>query len=223
MSKSPVHEYEGKKTSITWDQRLCIHASECVRAEGPLFESGRKPWANPDTVDPEEVEEVVLRCPSGALSFRNAEGENPETAPDTNTVTVVYNGPLYVSGDLDIDGVPENLPDDMPGVRFRAALCRCGESRRKPFCDNSHLKSEFRDPGAVGKKGDNIESLSGPLVIRSAKNGPLLLQGNFRIVAGTGREQFRGTKAALCRCGGSDNKPFCDGSHKTNGFEAEGV
>lgn len=219
MSKSPVHEYEGKQTRISWDQRLCIHASECVRAEGTLFEYGRKPWAKPDEAGRDEVEEVILRCPSGALAFRDADGNNPETAPDTNTVMVVYNGPLYVSGDLDIEGAP----DDMPGVRFRAALCRCGKSRRKPFCDNSHLKSEFRDAGAVGKKGDNIESLSGPLVVRSAKNGPLLLQGNFRIVAGTGRERFRGSKAALCRCGGSENKPFCDGSHKTNGFEAEGV
>lgn len=219
MSKSPVHDYEGKQTSVTWDQRLCIHASECVRAEGPLFVYGRKPWAQPDEVAPEEVEEVVLRCPSGALTFRNAHGVNPETAPDANTVTVVYNGPLYVTGDLEIEGAPE----DMPGVSFRAALCRCGKSRRKPFCDNSHLNSDFRDAGAVGKKGDNIESISGPLAIRCAKNGPLLLQGNFRIVAGTGRDQFHGTKAALCRCGESDNKPFCDGSHKTNGFEAEGV
>ena len=217
MSKSPVHDYDGQQTGISWDQRLCIHASECVRAEGSLFEYGRKPWAKPDEASPEEVEDIVLRCPTGALTFRNANGENPEKASGENTVTVVYNGPLYVTGDLDIEGAP----DDMPGVRFRAALCRCGKSRRKPFCDNSHLKSEFRDAGAVGKKGDNVESLSGPLSIRLARNGPLLLQGNFRIVAGSGRERFRGTKAALCRCGDSENKPFCDGTHKRNGFEAE--
>jgi CDGSH-type Zn-finger protein len=31
---------------------------------------------------------------------------------------------------------------------------------------------------------------------------------------------LRATKVAFCRCGGSQNKPFCDGSHRTNGFKS---
>jgi CDGSH-type Zn-finger protein len=57
-------------------------------------------------------------------------------------------------------------------------------------------------------------------------NGPLIVEGPCRIVTPDGRELFPpprkdGTPAqviVLCRCGGSANKPFCDGTHKRNGF-----
>jgi CDGSH-type Zn-finger protein len=42
-------------------------------------------------------------------------------------------------------------------------------------------------------------------------------------VSGTGRTVDRCVKTALCRCCGSSNKPFCDGTHKTNGFRASGA
>jgi CDGSH-type Zn-finger protein len=50
-----------------------------------------------------------------------------------------------------------------------------------------------------------------PVRIRiiAAKNGPLLVEVNGRV------------EAALCRCGGSGNKPFCDGTHAKIGFQAE--
>ena len=54
--------------------------------------------------------------------------------------------------------------------------------------------------------------------VRPAENGPLLLRGNIRVVDGEGNVMFEGNRAALCRCGGSANKPFCDGTHKSNGF-----
>jgi CDGSH-type Zn-finger protein len=57
-------------------------------------------------------------------------------------------------------------------------------------------------------------------------NGPLAVEGPCRIVTPDGRELIPpprkdGTPAqviVLCRCGGSGNKPFCDGTHKRNGF-----
>jgi CDGSH-type Zn-finger protein len=59
--------------------------------------------------------------------------------------------------------------------------------------------------------------------IRCRENGPLLVQAPFRIVDHLGNEftlpvgkEF----VALCRCGNSKNKPFCDGSHKTCAFVA---
>ena len=69
--------------------------------------------------------------------------------------------------------------------------------------------------------GPGFEKAGGPLEIKRAPNGPLLLNGNFTIVTGAGRESWRGSKAALCRCGQSKNKPFCDGAHAAAGFEAE--
>jgi CDGSH-type Zn-finger protein len=145
------------------------------------------------------------------------DGEAAETAPDANTVMVSNNGPLCVSGELEVDGAAE----DMPGVRSRAALCRCGDSKNKPFCDNTHEDSGFKDHGAVGETGSGFDAPGGKLAIKRAPDGPLLLNGNFAILSGSGRVSWRGTKAALCRCGQSKNKPFCDGAHKAAGFKAD--
>lgn len=119
--------------------------------------------------------------------------------------------PLHIAG----------APDDMPGIRTRAALCRCGRSANKPFCDNSHEGSEFRDRGAVGTTGDPATPDGGPLDIIPSTNGPLVLNGNLALVTGHGRPAWRGAKTALCRCGGSANKPFCDGTHSRIGFTSD--
>jgi CDGSH-type Zn-finger protein len=63
--------------------------------------------------------------------------------------------------------------------------------------------------------------VGGPLTIKHAKNGPLLLIGQFEIVASSGRGAWRGARAALCRCGRSQNKPFCDGGHAKADFTAD--
>ena len=217
MSDKKVVRYEGADADVQWDGRLCIHIGECGRAKNELFVGGRQPWCKPDSATPDEVVDVVTRCPTGALSFTRKDGGPEESAQSENVVMVMYNGPLYLRGDLEIDGAPA----DMQGVRFRAALCRCGESKNKPFCDNSHEAAGFKDYGAVGESGDGFDAPGGALKVGKAANGPLLLNGNFTIIAASGRKAWTGTKAALCRCGHSNNKPFCDGTHKSAGFEAE--
>lgn len=54
-------------------------------------------------------------------------------------------------------------------------------------------------------------------------NGPFLVEGPFKLVDAEGNEyQLDGSKPAyaLCRCGSSANRPFCDGAHKSSGFES---
>ena len=53
-------------------------------------------------------------------------------------------------------------------------------------------------------------------------NGPLLVTGPFRLTDADGNEYelVAGKKYNLCRCGGSTNKPFCDGTHSKIGFAA---
>ncbi|MGB5644340.1 MAG: CDGSH iron-sulfur domain-containing protein [Gammaproteobacteria bacterium] len=216
MSKEKVTTYQGKNIDVLWDSRLCIHIGECGYSAGELFVGGRDPWCSPDLEMDDNVKEIVKRCPSGALTYNDKKNADNELAAQCNTVRVVYNGPLYIQGELHI----ENTPQDMPGISYRAALCRCGKSGNKPFCDNSHLKAGFEDFGAVGEKGDGVEQEGGKLTIKSVVNGPLLLSGNFAIIASSGRIAWQGKQAALCRCGDSKNKPFCDGSHKEAGFEA---
>ena len=99
-------------------------------------------------------------------------------------------------------------------------MCRCGQSKNKPFCDNSHEKANFRDYGAVGDKGTGLENTGGKLSISALADGPLILTGNLTIKNGSGRVAWSGTEVALCRCGASKNKPFCDGSHRDVGFKS---
>lgn len=218
MSSDKVFDYPGEKITVRWDGRLCIHVGECGRAANALFEAGRTPWCQPDLTGVDDVADVVVRCPTGALTWVGSDPSvPPETAAARNSIHVANHGPLYFEGDLQIDGAG----DDMDGVRFRAALCRCGQSNNKPFCDNSHEADGFVDRGAVGTMEVGGDPGPGTLTVRRAPNGPLLLSGPFTLYAGSGRVAQQGEKAALCRCGASKNKPYCDGSHRAAGFEAE--
>jgi CDGSH-type Zn-finger protein len=61
-------------------------------------------------------------------------------------------------------------------------------------------------------------------VIRASKNGPYLIPGSMLLVDEDGNPTENSRKmVALCRCGGSKHKPYCDGTHKTNGFTADEV
>jgi len=215
MSVSPLFRYPGKAADVVWDGRLCIHVGECTRAKGDLFVGGRKPWCEPDLAAVAEVAEVCDRCPSGALVYEVKDGSRVEQPAPRNTIQASYHGPLFARGDLAIEGAGS----DMPGVRFRAALCRCGQSQRKPFCDNSHEVAEFKDSGAVGETGEGLSAEGGTLEIKPLKDGPLKVTGNLTLIAGSGLERWRGAQTWLCRCGGSKNKPFCDGTHKKIGFK----
>lgn len=217
MSDSKITKYAGKSAEVSWHGGLCIHIGECGRAKGDLFVGSRQPWCQPDLASDDQVQDVIMRCPSGALSVEFADGSRQETATPANTINVAYNGPLFVRGELEIEGAPA----DAPGLKFRAALCRCGQSKNKPFCDNSHESAGFRDYGAVGETGEPNPESGGPLTIKPVKDGPLMVKGNVTISGGSGRTSWSGKKVALCRCGASANKPFCDGSHKKTGFTSD--
>ena len=146
-----IHVYPGDAVDVSWDGRLCIHVGECGRSEGELFVGGRNPWCDPNLAgSADRVAEVCQRCPTGALTYVRKDGGAAEVAPGRNQVVVANDGPLYFTGALDIDGAAA----DQVGVKFRAALCRCGASKNKPFCDNSHRDVGFEDHGAVGSTGD---------------------------------------------------------------------
>jgi CDGSH-type Zn-finger protein/uncharacterized Fe-S cluster protein YjdI len=217
MSKDKPLEFAGEQIDVTWVGDLCIHVGECGRAKGELFIGGRKPWCQPDVTSSEEVIDVVERCPTGALTYQRKDDGEAESAAPENTAVVAVNGPLFLRGKLQI----ANAPGDAPGLAFRAALCRCGQSKNKPFCDNSHLAAKFEDYGAVGDRGKPLDEVGGALQVTAAKDGPLLLKGKLTLVNGSGQRAWQGEQVALCRCGASENKPFCDGKHKEIGFSSD--
>lgn len=214
-----VHEYDGEDVDVTYDVRRCIHVRECVRGLPEVFDPDRRPWVDPDGAPPDELAEVIERCPTGALHYRRADGRE-EVVPGTNTVTVAADGPHYVRGDVEIAS-----PDgDVLLSDTRVALCRCGASANKPLCDGSHRDVEFEASGTVADNSGapNAPETGGTLSVVPAPNGPLQLYGGFEIRGADDDSHVSASDVWLCRCGASGNKPFCDGTHARIGFSTEG-
>jgi CDGSH-type Zn-finger protein len=226
-----------------------------------------------------------------------------KTNPKDKHVVISKNGPYLVSGGIPLL-IQEIVPDQdgmswdwKAGNTFETgseySLCRCGQSRKAPFCDGSHVRTGFvgeetasRTPYARQAKqfdgptlilsdaenlcafarfcdpGGKIWSLieqtddtdarnlvireamhcpAGRLVIHDKKtrkeieeplepsigivedpalgcSGPLWVQGGIPIESADGKRYETRNRVTLCRCGASDNKPFCNGSHASMKF-----
>jgi CDGSH-type Zn-finger protein/uncharacterized Fe-S cluster protein YjdI len=206
-----VEEIEGKDLTLLYDGKKCIHARFCVTGAPKVFLANVKgPWIQPDAMNVAGLVEIAHACPSGAIRYRRKDGKADETPPPVNLVAVREAGPYAVRGDIRLDG--------QSGIT-RATLCRCGASKNKPFCDGSHHDAGFSASGEPSTgKAEMLAVRDGPLAIDPQTDGPLHIRGNLEITSGTGRVVARVTSARLCRCGASNSKPFCDGSHARIGF-----
>jgi CDGSH-type Zn-finger protein/uncharacterized Fe-S cluster protein YjdI len=211
-----VREYADKEIVISYDARRCIHAAECTRGLPAVFDNARRPWIMPSGANADEIAEVITKCPSGALHFTRLDGGEAETSPEDNTIVPNPGGPLCVRGRIQLRSADGSLI-----VKdTRLTLCRCGKSHNKPFCDNSHRAAGFDDPGSVAESGGPTATKDG-LSLTASLNGPLLAEGAFILRGAGGQGQYQATNGELCRCGGSGNKPFCDGTHQRIGFRSE--
>jgi len=213
-------------------------------------------------------------------------------------IQITKNGPYLVSGDLPLseqwiatNAEGESL-DYREGKKYPAqpqyALCRCGQSGNKPFCDGSHTKVQFDGTETVshGPYLEQAETIEGPTMlltdqenlcafarfcdpkgriwnlVQQADNpetrrvveheaghcpagrlvvwdretgkaiepkfepslgliedtakkvrGPIWVRGGVPIVSADGKTYEIRNRVTLCRCGRSDNKPFCNGAH----------
>ncbi len=205
---------EGRDLTLIYEGKKCIHSRFCVTWGPKVFIANVKgPWINPDNMPTEALTEIAHVCVSGAIRYKRKDGQPDEAAPPVNLVSVRENGPYAIRADIQLDGEP--------AVSHRLTLCRCGASKNKPFCDGSHNEVKFAASGEPPTgKADMLPVRDGPLAIDPQTDGPLQVRGNVEIISGTGRVVARLTSAKLCRCGGSNTKPFCDGSHARNGFRS---
>jgi CDGSH-type Zn-finger protein len=213
-------------------------------------------------------------------------------------VTITKNGPYLVAGKLPLSKVisivgSENEPEEWKkGKQYpeheKYALCRCGKSQNKPYCDGTHIKIGFNGEETASKKkySNQCEIINGPeldlldakkfcsnarfcqlsgdtwhnversddlnarkIAIKTASNcpsgrlvacnkktknpyekkfepsidmiedpqlkvsGPIWLKGGIELESADGSKYEIRNRMTLCRCGKSNNKPFCDGSH----------
>lgn len=134
-----------------------------------------------------------------------------------NSIMVRPNGPLICKGDTEITLL--NAEDEIILKDKEFALCRCGLSKNKPFCDGSHKTQDEDMPQSfTDEREEELSSLSGDLTITVKVNAMYSLKGPVTIFSRDGLSKTTRTKGALCRCGHSEKKPFCDAKHKQCGF-----
>lgn len=135
--------YEGAGITVYDDRSRCAHAGTCTAGLPSVWRLGQEPWIDARTGGAAEIAEVVRSCPSGALTYALPGEPTPVEELLPAEIVAVPDGPLHVRG-----GIPVVTPaGETYEVRNRQTLCRCGQSRNKPFCDGSHWDAGFRDPG----------------------------------------------------------------------------
>jgi len=212
----------GKVVTIRFDHSRCIHSRHCVLGEPAVFVANKPgEWIYPDAATPEHIAIVAHNCPSGAITYERNDGVEGEINPLVNVARLRENGPVAIHAELQIAGAADG------SCTTRATLCRCGQSKNKPFCDGSHNDAKFIASGEPAtQSSEALPVRNGPLAVRPLRDGPLEITGNLELCSGTGRTINRVadvTPIRLCRCGQSANKPYCDGTHGVVGFVADGV
>jgi CDGSH-type Zn-finger protein len=81
----------------------------------------------------------------------------------------------------------------------------------------SYVLDEETPADAVGSEAEQSQQVT-PL-----RDGPYAVSGSVPVTSPSGESYEVRARCALCRCGGSDNKPFCSGAHWNNGFKADGA
>ena len=130
--------YSNEQIAVSWEPRLCIHFGACFRRLPGVFKPLDRPWVDVNSAPPDEIAATVMQCPTGALHFERLDGGPQEAVPEETRITERPNGPLFVRGHLKIRREDGSVRDET-----RVALCRCGQSANKPFCDGTHRRIGF--------------------------------------------------------------------------------
>jgi len=140
--KNKKKSYIGQKITIHDNRSICSHAALCVESLSSVFKLGHRPWINPDNASTKEIIETIKKCPSGALSYSIDGVEYNEIEKRAPMITVSKDGPYLITGGVELLG-EKQIAEGASKEHY--ALCRCGASNNKPFCDGSHNKINFKD------------------------------------------------------------------------------
>ncbi|HRH65998.1 MAG TPA: (4Fe-4S)-binding protein [Bacteroidia bacterium] len=136
--KEITKHYVKDDLTIIWKPHVCIHSTKCFRGMPSVFDPGAKPWITPEGASKEEIIRQIKLCPSGALSYTLNSQEPTAMENQDVRIAVLDKGPYLVKGKFIIvnkDGKEESKEGNI-------ALCRCGLSKNKPFCDGTHRTTD---------------------------------------------------------------------------------
>ncbi|MCK5134414.1 MAG: (4Fe-4S)-binding protein [Bacteroidales bacterium] len=161
MNDPRNRQYTNGKITVFWIPSKCIHATTCFRELIEVFNPGRRPWVNMEGAPTRRIIEVVNKCPTQAITWKN---------------------------NSDLTDVEK--------------------------ASQKHLEKEEITPETLTETAHRVK----PTRVQLMKDGPIVVTGNFRIENSKGKIIENEEPVYLCRCGGSGNMPYCDGTHKRNGF-----
>jgi uncharacterized Fe-S cluster protein YjdI len=147
--KETVKEYSNGEITVFWKAELCIHSANCLIGLPEVFNTKKKPWVNVHASNSKEIMKIVDTCPSRALTYLKSTKfvtSKPRKSVKKKSkfarVQILKDGPALITGNFIIrDAKKKKVKFD----KEVAAICRCGASRKKPFCDGSHLSAGFKD------------------------------------------------------------------------------
>jgi uncharacterized Fe-S cluster protein YjdI len=142
-----MRTYQNQDLIVYWEPENCIHVGYCIRNLPSVFNNSNRPWINIDGAPPEEIIKLIDTCPSGALRYSLPEGSrvDPDLAKGPGSlhspseasraeVRLLANGPIQIKGLCELY--------DESGALLKTSdalyLCRCGKTKKPPFCDGSH-------------------------------------------------------------------------------------
>jgi CDGSH-type Zn-finger protein len=140
QERGPRRVYANNAIEVLWEPKLCIHVRNCVRGLARVFDADRRRGSTSMPPTPRRSPQPSSPVRRGALHFRRLDGGAQEEPLPEIAIEPRPNGPLFVRGRAQIvDEEGRLIRQDT-----RLALCRCGASANKPFCDGSHRQVGFR-------------------------------------------------------------------------------
>jgi uncharacterized Fe-S cluster protein YjdI len=133
-------KYTNGEITIIWKSGVCSHSANCWKGLASVFNPKERPWINLDGADNDAIINQINQCPSGALSYAyNADNLDNQASNTMVSITITENGPLIIDGNCTLTKANGQQTE----LNKKTALCRCGASSKKPYCDGSHRNISF--------------------------------------------------------------------------------
>jgi uncharacterized Fe-S cluster protein YjdI len=127
-------------------------------------------------------------------------------------VTVVWKPEICIHSGICAKGLPKVFqPKERPWIKIDAASTQAIVDQVKA-CPSGALSYYMNDE--ADKSSEILETK-----VEVMSNGPLLVYGTLKVTHKDGSQEVKNKTTAFCRCGASNNKPYCDGTHVKNNFK----